>query len=35
IGKNVEKDDLDNIDVVEFIYQTIRALLPLYEKCHQ
>ncbi|HDL5700022.1 TPA: glucose-6-phosphate 1-dehydrogenase family protein [Mannheimia haemolytica] len=35
IGKNVEKDYLDNIDVVEFIYQTIRALLPLYEKCHQ
>ncbi|HGO5855118.1 TPA: HI_0552 family protein [Mannheimia haemolytica] len=35
IGKNVEKDELDNIDVVEFIYQTIRALLPLYEKCHQ
>ncbi|HGO5815503.1 TPA: HI_0552 family protein [Mannheimia haemolytica] len=35
IGKNVEKDELDNIDVVEFIYQTIRELLPLYEKCHQ
>lgn len=34
IGRNVEKADLDNIDVVEFIYQTIRELLPLYEKCH-
>ncbi|MEG9531434.1 HI_0552 family protein [Mannheimia indoligenes] len=35
IGRNLEKDDLDKTDVVEFIYQAIRALLPLYEKCHQ
>lgn len=35
IGRNVEKEELDNIDAVEFIYQTIRDLLPLYEKCHQ
>lgn len=35
IGRNVEKAELDNINTVEFIYQTIRELLPLYEKCHQ
>lgn len=35
IGRNVEKAELDNINAVEFIYQTIRELLPLYEKCHQ
>lgn len=35
IGRNIEKADLDKIDTVEFIYQTIRDLLPLYEKCHQ
>ncbi|QIM67360.1 hypothetical protein A4G16_08280 [Mannheimia granulomatis] len=35
IGRNLEKDDLDKTDVVEFIYQAIRDLLPLYEKCHQ
>lgn len=35
IGRNLEKDDLDKTDVVEFIYQSIRELLPLYEKCHQ
>lgn len=35
IGRNLEKDDLDKTDTVEFIYQTIRELLPLYEKCHQ
>lgn len=35
IGRNLEKEDLDKTDVVEFIYQAIRDLLPLYEKCHQ
>ncbi|MEG9488937.1 HI_0552 family protein [Mannheimia indoligenes] len=35
IGRNLEKDNLDKTDVVEFIYQAIRDLLPLYEKCHQ
>ncbi|EXI62371.1 hypothetical protein MHD_08565 [Mannheimia granulomatis] len=35
IGRNLEKEELDKIDVVEFIYQAIRELLPLYEKCHQ
>lgn len=34
IGKNVECSELDNIDPVTFISQTIRELLPLYEKCH-
>lgn len=34
IGRNVEKADLANIDAVEFIYQTIQDLLPLYEACH-
>ncbi|MBD4919264.1 hypothetical protein GUF71_14140, partial [Xanthomonas citri pv. citri] len=35
IGRNIEKADLDQIDIAEFIYQTIRKLLPLYEVCHQ
>lgn len=35
IGRNIEKADLDQIDVAEFIYQTIRKLLPLYEACHR
>lgn len=35
IGRNLEKDDLNKTDIVEFIYRTIRELLPLYEKCHQ
>lgn len=35
IGRNVEKADLDKIDCVEFIYRTIRDLLPFYEACHQ
>lgn len=35
IGRNIEKADLDHLDSVAFIYQTIRDLLPLYEKCHQ
>ncbi|MCW9733400.1 glucose-6-phosphate 1-dehydrogenase family protein [Avibacterium sp. 20-15] len=34
IGKNIEKAELDHIDAVEFIVQTIQDLLPLYEKCH-
>ncbi|MDO4430165.1 MAG: HI_0552 family protein [Lonepinella koalarum] len=34
IGKNVECAELDNLDSVKFISQTIRELLPLYEKCH-
>lgn len=35
IGKNCEKAQLDHIDSQQFICQTIRQLLPLYEKCHQ
>lgn len=35
IGKNVECAELDNLDPVKFISQTIRELLPLYEKCHR
>ena len=35
IGKNIEKSSLADIDVPEFIYQTIRQLLPLYEACHR
>ncbi|QIW16655.1 hypothetical protein A4G20_10115 [Pasteurellaceae bacterium RH1A] len=35
IGRNLEKDELDQVDAVEFIYQTIRSLLPLYEACHR
>ncbi|MFQ1048133.1 HI_0552 family protein [Avibacterium paragallinarum] len=35
IGKNLEKAELDHIEVVDFIVQTIEALQPLYEKCHQ
>ncbi|TCP95087.1 glucose-6-phosphate dehydrogenase-like protein [Cricetibacter osteomyelitidis] len=35
IGKNLEKDQLAQTDCAEFITQTIRDLLPLYEKCHQ
>ncbi|OOR98933.1 hypothetical protein B0187_06635 [Haemophilus paracuniculus] len=35
IGKNLEKVDLADTDCVEFIYQTIRELLPLYEGCHR
>ena len=35
IGKNKEKETLDEIDIVKFITHTIRELLPLYEKCHQ
>ncbi|MDU8923538.1 HI_0552 family protein [Pasteurellaceae bacterium LIM206] len=34
IGKNVERAELDHIDTVTFITQSIRDLLPLYEKCH-
>lgn len=35
IGQNVEKADLAAIDSVDFIAQTIRALAPLYGRCHQ
>lgn len=35
IGRNIEKAELDQLDIEEFIYQTIRQLLPLYEACHQ
>ncbi|QLB21143.1 hypothetical protein A6B43_06215 [Vespertiliibacter pulmonis] len=35
IGKNIEKKDLSQIDPVEFIYQTIFELLPLYNQCHK
>ena len=35
IGKNIEKSSLADIDASEFIYQTIRQLLPLYEACHR
>ena len=35
IGKNVEKADLANLDVVEFITKTIQSLEPLYERAHQ
>ena len=35
IGKNIEKSSLADIDALEFIYQTIRQLLPLYEACHR
>ncbi|QIM62179.1 hypothetical protein A1D29_02000 [Pasteurellaceae bacterium Orientalotternb1] len=34
IGRNVDKADLANINAMEFIYQTIQDLLPLYEACH-
>ncbi len=35
IGRNLEKAELEKTNVLEFIYQTIRDLLPLYEACHQ
>lgn len=35
IGKNIEKQDLANTNVAEFIVQTLIDLAPLYEKCHQ
>lgn len=35
IGKNIEREQLDQIDSVEFITCTIRELLPLYERCHE
>ncbi|PVX41346.1 glucose-6-phosphate dehydrogenase-like protein [Pasteurella langaaensis DSM 22999] len=35
IGKNKEKAELDQCNVVQFITDTIRELLPLYEKCHR
>lgn len=35
IGKNVEKTNLEKLDVVTFITQTILSLKPLYERVHQ
>lgn len=35
IGKNVEKADLDKLNVVEFITQTIQELAPLYDRAHR
>lgn len=35
IGKNIEQAELDNINIVEFISETIRELQPLYERCHR
>ena len=35
IGRNVEKAELDKLDVTQFIVESIRDLLPLYEACHQ
>lgn len=35
IGKNVQRDQLDHIDSIEFVTQSIRELLPLYESCHK
>nr|WP_314741782.1 HI_0552 family protein [uncultured Haemophilus sp.] len=35
IGKNIEREALDKIDVEDFILQTIQELLPLYEACHR
>lgn len=35
IGRNVEHAQLAHIDSVDFIAETIRGLLPLYESCHQ
>lgn len=35
IGRNIEKSALGRINPVEFITESIRNLLPLYEKCHQ
>ncbi|PJG85280.1 HI_0552 family protein [Conservatibacter flavescens] len=35
IGKNIEKAQLAQLNTSIFITQTIRELLPLYEKCHE
>lgn len=35
IGKNVEKADLEKLDAVAFITQTILSLKPLYERAHK
>lgn len=35
IGKNVEKTNLEKLDAVAFITQTILSLKPLYERVHQ
>ena len=35
IGHNAEKADLDKLDATQFIVESIRDLLPLYEACHQ
>ena len=35
IGRNAEKNELDKLDATQFIAESIRGLLPLYETCHQ
>ena len=35
IGKSIEKSELSQINPVSFITQTIQALQPIYEYCHQ
>ncbi|OOF45860.1 hypothetical protein BKK51_04760 [Rodentibacter trehalosifermentans] len=35
IGRNIEKNALQNIYPVDFIANTIRQLQPLYERCHR
>ncbi|MFC1028448.1 HI_0552 family protein [Pasteurella multocida] len=35
IGKNIEQQQLDYIDIVQFSTETIKELLPLYDRCHQ
>ena len=35
IGKSIEKSELGQINPVSFITQTIQALQPIYEYCHQ
>ena len=35
IGRNAEKTELDKLDATQFIAESIRGLLPLYETCHQ
>ena len=34
IERNVEQAELDKLDVTQFIVESIRDLLPLYEACH-
>ena len=35
IGRNAEKAELDSLDATQFIVNSIRELLPLYEACHR